>query len=280
MPRWIFIQIKQPKKCGTVVPQSNFQFVLTKGVMKQSVTDKFPRGRARTSVRPRTEPSIILNVLIACEESQAECQAFRELGHNAFSCDIQMCRKSGNPDWHICSDVLPYLQGKTVFTTQSGIRCAVNKWDLIIAHPPCTYLTKIGSPWLYKDVDMTINVNGKEIAINSGRYNKMLQARAFFMECLNAQVDYLAVENPIPMRLANLPRPSFYADPSWFGVKYTKKTLYWVKNLPQIMPEIYHPHPTCYVRSSRGKYRSRTFPQLAHAIACQWSQYIIDEMLK
>ena len=248
--------------------------------MKQQITQKSPRRRARTSARPCEEPIIRLNVLIACEESQAECRAFRELGHNAFSCDLQKCRKSGNPDWHICSDVLPYLHGETVFTTQSGIRCAVNKWDLIIAHPPCTYLTKIGSPWLYKDVDITVNVNGKEIAINSGRYNKMLQAREFFMECLNAQVDYLAVENPIPMRLANLPRPSFFVDPSWFGVKYTKKTLYWAKNLPQIMPQIYYPNPTCYVSSSRGKYRSRTFPAMASALARQWSQYIIDEMLR
>lgn len=247
--------------------------------MNELLTEKCIRGRASACVRPCEKPAIILNVLIACEESQAECSAFRALGHNAYSCDLQKCRKSGNPDWHIQSDVLPFLHGETVFTTQSGIKCAVNKWDLIIAHPPCTYLSRIGSHWLYKDADWHITFDGVQLVVNYDRFKKMKQARSFFMECLNAQVDYLAVENPIPMRLAELPRPSFYADPSWFGVKYTKKTLYWVKNLPQIMPEIYHPHPTCYVRSSRGKYRSRTFPQLARALACQWSQFIIDDML-
>lgn len=280
MPRWIFIQNSEPKKCGTVVPQSNFQFVLTKGVMKQSVTDNFPRGRARASVRLCEEPAIRLNVLIACEESQAECQAFRELGHNAFSCDVQMVRKSGNPRWHICGDVVPFLEGKTSFITQAGEKCAVNKWDLIIAHPPCTYLTKMGSVYLHKDADYEVECSGKKITVNKARYEKLLLAREFFMKCLAASSTYLAVENPIPLRLANLPRPSFYACPSWFGVKYTKKTLYWVRNLPQLMPQIYYPNPKCYVSSSRGKYRSRTFPELAQAIAQQWSAYIIADMMK
>ena len=79
------------------------------------------------------------------------------------------------------------------------------------------------------------------------------------------------------MAMARLPRPSFYIQPSWFGVKYTKKTLYWTKNLPPIMPTIEYPNPKSFVRSSRGKYRSRTFPQVAQAIAEQWSAYILDE---
>lgn len=220
----------------------------------------------------------ILNVLIACEESQAECKAFRELGHNAYSCDIQRCRKGGNPDWHICGDVTQYLQGDTAFVTQSGKFVDVHHWHLIIAHPPCTYLTRIGSPWLYHNPDYMLYIDGKYVDVNSDRLAKLLQARSFFFTCLNATADYVAVENPIPMRLAQLPRPSFYADPSWFGVKYTKKTLYWTKTLPQIMPQIFHPTPKGYVRSSRGKYRSRTFPQLAQAIAKQWSEYIINNM--
>lgn len=105
----------------------------------------------------------------------------------------------------------------------------------------------------------------------------MLLARGFFFKCLNAWADFVAVENPVPMKRARLPRPSFYADPSWFGVKYTKKTCYWTKNLPPIMPKIIHPNPKCYVNASRGKYRSRTFPELAQAIAEQWSEYIIQQ---
>lgn len=248
--------------------------------MCQQITKKSLRGHARASVRPREEPAIVLNVLIACEESQAECRAFRDLGHNAYSCDIQRCRKSGNPDWHICGDVRPYLHGKTSFIVQSGKECTVDHWDLIIAHPPCTYLTKIGSPWMHEHADWEIVLDGVPVMVNYVRYYKMLQARQFFFECLNADAPYVAVENPIPMRMAKLPRPSFYACPSWFGVKYTKKTLYWVKNLPQIMPSIYYPNPKCYVYSSRGKYRSRTFPELALAIARQWSQSILDDLTK
>lgn len=220
----------------------------------------------------------VLNVLIACEESQAECKAFRKLGHNAFSCDIQKCRKSGNPDWHINADVRPYLHGQTSFVTQSGKRRKVSHWDLIIAHPPCTYLCRLSSCQLYKEPVTPMIVDGKEIVANEERVDAMRKGRAFFHECLDAQATYVAVENPVPMRLANLPKPSFFADPSWYGVKYTKKTCYWVRNLPPLMGKLYYPNPKSYVNSSRGKYRSRTFPELANAIAEQWSRHILNEL--
>ena len=226
------------------------------------------------------KPKITLNVLIACEESQAECNAFRQLGHNAFSCDIQPCRKGGNPEWHIQSDVTPLLRGGTTFVTQSGLLCTVPRWDLIIAHPPCTYLCKMGSVHLYKNPDTYVNENGRDLYINLDRYKRMVDAHNFFHTCLSACAKYVAVENPIPMRLAHLPKPSCYACPSWFGVKYTKKTLYWLKNLPPILAEYIHGNPKCYVTSSRGKYRSRTFPQMAMAIAKQWSEYVINDMIK
>ena len=112
------------------------------------------------------------------------------------------------------------------------------------------------------------------------RYTQMMQAREFFMQCLNAKAPYLAVENPLPMARARLPRPSCFIQPSWFGVKYTKKTLYWLRNLPPIMPEIEYPNPKEFARASRGKYRSRTFPQVARALARQWSKYILDDLAK
>lgn len=209
-----------------------------------------------------------LNVLIACEESQAECIAFRRLGHNAFSCDIQKCRPNGHPEWHIQNDVTPLLLGLKHFVTQDNKKHHISKWDLLIAHPPCTYLCKLSS------VHMV--VNGE---IQQKRYEQMLQARQFFMLCLNANIaHYVAVENPLPMARAQLPKPSCYLHPSWFGVKYTKKTLYWLKNLPPIMPTIIYPNPKCYVTASRGKYRSRTFPQVAEAMAVQWSRFILDEL--
>lgn len=208
-----------------------------------------------------------LNVLIACEESQAECVAWRELGHRAFSCDIQPCRPNGHPEWHILGDVTGLLAGRSLFHTMDGKLHNLGKWDVIIAHPPCTYLCKVSSVWMVVDG-----------VIQPERYQKMLDAREFFFRCLSAQAEYVAVENPLPMARARLPRPSCYACPSWFGVKYTKKTLYWLKNLPPIMAEKVHSCPKEYVRSSRGKYRSRTFPEMAAGIARQWSKFILDDI--
>lgn len=208
-----------------------------------------------------------LNVLIACEESQAECIAFRNLGHNAYSCDIQKARY--NADWHIQGDVTAYLDGECKFRTQSGKFRRVKMWHLIIAHPPCTYLCKLSAVQLMRGG-----------VLNEDRYQKMLKGREFFFRCLNAKAPYVAVENPLPMARAQLPPPSCFIHPSWFGVKYTKKTLYWLKNLPPIMPTMEYPNPKCYVSSSRGKYRSRTFPQVAQAIADQWSRFIINDLTK
>lgn len=210
-----------------------------------------------------------INVLIACEESQAECIAWRELGFNAFSCDIQPCRRGGHPEWHIWGDVTQLLAGRSKFQTMDGKFHSLDKWHLIIAHPPCTYLCKVSSVWMVR----------KGI-VDEVRYAKMLEAREFFMKCLNAQADYVAVENPLPMARAGLPKPSCYACPSWFGVKYTKKTLYWLRNLPPLFAQIRYPDPKEFVHSSRGKYRSRTFPEFARGIAQQWSQYILNDMRK
>lgn len=206
-----------------------------------------------------------LYVLVACEESQAETMAFRELGHSAYSCDLQPCRPGTPIQYHIIGDATPYLQGAVQFWTQDNKRHRVPRWDLIIAHPPCTYLCRVSSVQMWQDGQL-----------NEARYEKMQQARAFFLQCLAARAPYVAVENPQPMAMANLPPASCYADPSWYGVKYTKKTLYWLKNLPPLLPDVTFPFPKSYVHSSRGKYRSRTFPAMAQAIARQWSEYIIQ----
>lgn len=218
-----------------------------------------------------------LNVLIACEESQAECSAFRALGHNAFSCDVQECRKGMHPEWHIKGDVSPFLHGETAFITQDGRKHQVPRWDLMICHPPCTYLCKLSSVQLMSNPDgWRFTLKGWKF-LNTERWEKLLAAKSFFTSCLNAKAMYVAVENPIPMAIAGLPRPNSYACPSWFGVKYTKKTLYWTRNLPPIMAGAEYDRPKSFVNSSRGKYRSRTFPALAEAIANQWSKYILDD---
>ena len=208
-----------------------------------------------------------LTVLIACEESQAECMAFRELGHEAYSCDIQPCRSGAHPEWHIHGDVLPILDGLADFLTQDNTPHHIEHWDIIIAHPPCTYLCRVQMPLL--------KPKGQ---IDPVRFCQMKMARDFFFRCLRARADYVAVENPVPVKLAQLPQPSCYIQPSWFGVKYTKKTLYWLKNLPPIMPTKEHSDPKCFISSSRGKYRSRTFPEVARALAEQWSKYVIEDL--
>lgn len=208
-----------------------------------------------------------LNVLIACEESQAECMAFRKYGHNAYSCDLQKCKRGGNPEYHIRGDVTRLLQGGTQFYTQDGRHHHISRWHLIIAHPPCTYLCKISSVWMVQDGEIVL-----------ARFEKMMQAREFFFRCLNANAPFVAVENPLPMARANLPKPSCFVQPFWFGVPYSKKTLYWTKNLPPLMAECEVINPKQFVRASRGKYRSRTFPEVADAIARQWGQWCTVEL--
>lgn len=208
-----------------------------------------------------------INILIACEESQAECKAFRDLGFNAFSCDIQKCRpRIGVPAWHICGDVTTLLSGRTSFQTQDGKFHTVRKWHLIVAHPPCTYICKVGSPHMVQ--------NGQ---LNQARFAKMQEAVSFFFKCLGAKADYVAVENPLPQARAGLPKPSFFVQPYWFGVPYSKKTLYWVRGLPPIMPTIINPRFKMFEQASRGKYRSRTFPEVARAIADQWGNFLITQ---
>lgn len=209
------------------------------------------------------KPSRILNVLVACEESQRVTTEFRLLGHRAFSCDVQPCR-GGHPEWHIQGDVLDVFVAHPSFCTASGSRHTFKKWDLIIAHPPCTYLCKASSPCMI--------VNGQ---LQKERYEKMLAGRAFFFKCLAAPAKFVAVENPLPMARAQLPKPTTFIQPFWFGSKWSKKTLLWLKNLPPLMPTIINPNIKQLVHCSRGKYRSRTDRYVAQAMAVQWSEYII-----
>ena len=119
-----------------------------------------------------------------------------------------------------------------------------------------------------------VGVDGQDGVIQMPRFRKMLEAVRFFHQCYAAQADFVAVENPLPMARAGLPPPDCYIQPSWYGEKYTKKTLYWLRNLPPLMPELINPDAKSFVRASRGKYRSRTFPGVARAIARQWGDYV------
>lgn len=150
-----------------------------------------------------------MRVLVACEESQRVCTAFRELGHEAYSCDLLPC-SGGHPEWHIQGDALELIK---------------IKWDLVIAHPPCTYLSNAGARWLF--------AGGK---LNQERYRKGLSAKAFFMSFLHANCDRIAVENPIPSSVYELPPCTQIIQPYEYGHSWSKKTCLWLKGLPPLRP--------------------------------------------
>ena len=221
-----------------------------------------------------------MNVLVACEESQEVCKAFRALGHRAFSCDLQEC-SGGHPEWHIKGNVLPILGGCCVFETMDGKRHAQGcRWDMIIAFPPCTFLSNAGAARLYKVID-------GETYIKRSRYEKGLEAKDFFMSFFNADCDRIAIENPIPSGVYHLPPYTQTIQPYEHGHPYSKKTCLWLKGLPELTPTNVV-EPICSwvsggsfkadgtPRKNKGtkirdsKRRSKTFPGIAKAMAEQW----------
>lgn len=197
-----------------------------------------------------------MNILVACEYSGIVRDAFIRKGHNAVSCDIL---DTESPGPHIKDDVLKHLD---------------DGWDMMIAHPPCTYLSRAGARWLYH--------GGK---IDEERYGLGLEARAFFMELLSADIERIAIENPTPLKIYKLPQPSQDLQPCYFGHGYTKRTLLWLKNLPPLffngrVVDTVPLMPSNTSGKSKGqkyhytsitsKEASRTFQGIADAMADQW----------
>lgn len=208
-----------------------------------------------------------MKILCACEESQAVCKAFRAKGHEAYSCDIVMC-SGGKPEWHIWADVTPLLNGNCTFRTCDGQAHTVDRWDCIIAFPPCTYLSRAGSTNFYR--------GGK---LNQERYDKGLRAAEFFYKIYNADCDKICIENPVPIKKFGLPEPSQVVQPYYFGVPVTKMTYLWLKGLPYVCPtNVVDPQYTFNTyplfKNSGGKYRqsnrSKTFKEFAEAMALSW----------
>lgn len=214
-----------------------------------------------------------MRVLVACEESQRVCIEFRRLGHEAYSCDIEPC-SGGHPEWHIQADVLPLLNGNCGFETMDGtLHIIVGKWDLIIAHPPCTYLSNAGARHLWK---------GHEL--NQERYKKGLFAKDFFMRLWSADCPKIAIENPIPSKIYELPKYTQAIQPYEFGHPYSKKTCLWLKGLPKLQPTVIIPKSEIQSTKCAGnwfnkggkdrqKNRAKTFPGIAKAMAEQWGMY-------
>lgn len=213
-----------------------------------------------------------MKVLVACEESQRVCTAFRERGHEAYSCDI-LEPSGGHPEWHILGDCLPLLGGRCNIKTMDGVEHEISdKWDLIIAHPPCTYISNAGVRFLYP--------NGKGI-LNEERLRKGIEATHFFLHFLYADCDRIAVENPIPSTVYCLPKYSQIIQPYMFGHPLQKKTCLWLKNLPKLQPTNLIPKEKCQSTKIAGNWfnhggkdrqgnRAKTFCGIAKAMAEQW----------
>lgn len=224
-----------------------------------------------------------MKILVACEESQEVCKAFRNKGHEAYSCDILDC-SGGHPEWHIKGDVLKVLDGGRQMLS-NGSKVKIKKWDMIIAFPPCTYLSNAGSINLHK--------NGKNNIVSKSYFNpKRLalgkEAKEFFMKIYNADCRRVAIENPTPAKIHGLPSYTQAIQPFEFGHKYRKRTCLWLRGLPPLKPitKVDDPIPWCrrgygkkYSQENNCKSRgvhlkafikSKTFKGIAQAMAEQW----------
>lgn len=199
-----------------------------------------------------------MNVLVACEESQRVCIAFRNLGHCAFSCDILPC-SGGRPEWHIQDDVTKYINGNCTFATCDNKLHTIVKWDLIIAHPPCTDLAVSGARWF----------NEKRA---DGRQQKSID---FFMMFINAKCPKIVVENPVCIMSSIYRKPDQIIQPYMFGHGELKTTCLWLKGVPKLKPTniVKGREQKCWKMPpspERAKNRSKTYPGIAAAMAEQW----------
>ena len=219
-----------------------------------------------------------INILIACEESQRVCEAFRKRGGKAYSCDIIEC-SGGHPEWHIMQDVIPLLNGGCSFKTMDGVEHSIDgKWDLIIAHPPCTYLSNAGARFLYP-----------KGVLNEERLAKGMIAKDFFMHFYNADCDRIAIENPIPSKVYGLPPYTQTIQPWMFGHPVQKKTCLWLNGLPELQPtNVVEERQSTKIPGNwfnsggkeRQKNRAKTFPGIAKAMAEQWMPLLLEETNK
>lgn len=211
-----------------------------------------------------------MKVLVACEESQAVTKEFRAIGHEAYSCDIKNCT-GVHPEWHIVGDA--------VAVAYDG------SWDLMIAHPPCTYLAVSGLRWL-------TNPDGTR---NDERYAAQDDALNFVSALMDAPIPMIAIENPVSVISGRIRKADQVVQPYHFGDKARKATCLWLKNLPPLQPtNIVEPEyyesstgkrydkwwwDTCLIQdlTERAAVRSKTFAGIAKAMAQQWGGIGIRE---
>lgn len=234
------------------------------------------------------------NVLIACEESQTVCKAFRRLGFNAYSCDILPC-SGGHPEWHLNCDVIGVIRDKKGILETGEEFVLDGDWDLMIAHPPCTYLSVSGARWYYHPEDKDLPVEQRRPHPNfPTRAQDRKDAIEFFMALANADIPRIAIENPVGIMSKLFRKPNQIVQPYWFGDEATKTTCLWLKNLPDLTPTKMVGKGERVVLSSgkslpkwysdsfntkistemRRTLRSKTFQGFADAMAEQWSKLL------
>lgn len=226
-----------------------------------------------------------MRILVACEESQAVTKELRRLGHEAYSCDLQEC-SGGHPEWHIQGDCLPILGGCCMVKTADGAEHEISgKWDLLIAHPPCTYLSNVAT----RHFSLRVTPAEKVVA----RWEERARAAIFFMYFALADCPRICVENPVGFMNNNYRKPDQIIHPYMFADNeedreqyVTKATCLWLKGLHPLQTnglpkpdneKLYGKFPSGKTKTwedqftRSGKIRSKTFPGIARAMAEQWA---------
>lgn len=239
-----------------------------------------------------------INILIACEESQRVCSAFRDLGLNAFSCDILPC-SGGHPEWHFQQDVLEIIKNRGGILQNGNVKFIDGEWDMMVAHPPCTFLAVSGAKWYYHPEDRNLPIEERRPHPKfPNRAKDREEAADFFMLLVNANINKIAIENPVGIMNTRYRKPDQIVQPWMFGDSASKKTCLWLKNLPKLKPTNIVSEGD-YIEFESGRrlakwysdgltktktpeerrmWRSKTFPGFAKAIAEQWGKLLIDEL--
>ena len=233
-----------------------------------------------------------LNILVACEESQAVTRELRLLGHNAYSCDLLPC-SGGHPEWHFNLDVFEVIENKGGTLQNGKIIKLKNNWDIMIAHPPCTYLAVSGAQWYYHPEDKNLPIKDRRPHPKYPKREKDRdEAVIFFIALANAPIEKIVIENPVGIISTRFRKPDQVVQPFMFGDEARKTTCLWLKNLPKLEPtnmvsegeRIYFKsgksQPKWYsdalVKSKsneeRRTMRSKTFLGMAKAMAEQWTR--------
>lgn len=226
-----------------------------------------------------------MKILVACEESQAITKELRKLGHEAFSCDLLPC-SGGHPEWHYQQDIFEIIYAKGGVLENGNKYFIEGNWDLMIAHPPCTFLAVSGARWLY-------NKDGSK---NIERWENQAKALDFVQKLMDAPIEKIAIENPISVISSQIRKPDQIVHPWMFGDKVSKSTCFWLKNLPLLKPTnivekgefkewickktgklkrqatwYYEALKKSKSTAERRTLRSKTFKGMAEAIANQWT---------